>query len=93
MLYYDRIVISKEIDLATSSGSKEYMVCHYWFFNNGFKYKDYVCNGCHDLLMQCVNISKIVIATVKGADYCCIIYDISKSESINLFKNFVLDNR
>ena len=25
------------------------MICHYLFFNHGFKFQDYVCTGCHDL--------------------------------------------
>ena len=41
--------------------------------------------------MQCVYISDIVIITVKSADYCCIIHDISKSDAINLLKKYVLD--
>ena len=35
--------------------------------------------------MQYVNVSNITIITVKGADYCCIIHDISKYDSINLY--------
>ena len=31
MLYYGRIDISKEIDLAKSKKSKECMICHYFF--------------------------------------------------------------
>ena len=73
MLYYDRIDLSEAIDLGKSNCSKECMVYHYWFFNHGFKYQDSVCNGCHDLLMQCFSISDITIITVNGADYCCII--------------------
>ena len=38
MLYYDRIDINKEIDLVKSSNSKACMICHYWFFNHGFKF-------------------------------------------------------
>ena len=34
------IDMSERIDLAKSGGSKECMVCHYWFFNHGFKYQD-----------------------------------------------------
>ena len=49
MLYYDKIDIRDRIDLAKSNSSKECMICHYWFFNHGFKFLDYVCNGCHDL--------------------------------------------
>ena len=56
------------------------MVCHYWFFNHGFKYQDSVCKGCHDLLMQCGNISKIASVTVKDADYYCIIHSICKPD-------------
>ena len=91
MLHYNRIDLSKGIDPAKSSNSKECMVCHYWFFNHGFKDQDSVCNGCHDLLMLCVNISNIAIIPAKESDYHCIIHDIHKSEAINLFENSVLD--
>ena len=37
------------------------------------------------MLIQYVNVSNITIITVKGADYCCIIHDISKSDPINLY--------
>ena len=67
-----------------------------WFstivFNHGFNYQYSVCNGCHILLMQCVNISNIAIITHKGADCFCIINDISKSDVINLLKNYVRDD-
>ena len=56
MLYYDRIDISEGTDLAKSNNSKECMICHYWFFNHGFNFQDYICNGCHDLTMLNVNI-------------------------------------
>ena len=48
MLYYDRIDISKGIDLAKSNNSKECMICHHWFFNHGFKFQDSEYNCCHD---------------------------------------------
>ena len=60
------------------------------------KNQDFVCNGCQDLSMSCLNISdnisNIVIITVKNVDYRCIIYNISKSEAINLLKNCVLED-
>ena len=68
------------------------MICHYFFFNHGFKFQHYVCNGCHDLTMLSVNISYIAIITVKNIDYRYIIHNISKSESINLSKNSLLEN-
>ena len=51
MLYYGRIGVSKGIDLTKSNRSKECMICHYWLFNHGLRFQDYVCNGCHDLIM------------------------------------------
>ena len=56
MLYYDRIDISEGIDLAKSN-NKECTICHYFFFNHGFKFQDSICNGCHDLTMLCLKIS------------------------------------
>ena len=68
------------------------MICHYWFFNHGFKFQDSVSNGCHDLTILCLNIRNIAIITVKNLDYQCIIHNISKSEAINLLENSVLEN-
>ena len=92
MLYYDRINISEGIDPTESNKSRECMICPHFFFNHGFKFQDYVCNDCHDLTMLGVNISDIANITVKNVDYHCITQNISKSEAINLFKNFFFEN-
>ena len=76
MLYYDRIDISKATDLSRSNKSTECIICHYWFFNYGFKFQDYVYNGCHNLTFFCLNISDITIITVKIVAYRCIIHNI-----------------
>ena len=35
-----------------TSASKEYMLCHYWYFKDvGFKFEPHVCNKSHDVLM------------------------------------------
>ena len=81
MLYYDKIDLSKRIDVAKN--------------NNGFhrfKFQDSVCNGCHDLMMLCLNINNIAIITLKSVDYCHVIHDISKSEAIYLLTTSVLDD-
>ena len=71
MLYFDRIDTSKEIDVNKISKSKEFNICHYWYFlNKGFKFQPYVCNRCHDLLMMSMNFSDIAILKIKNADYC-----------------------
>ena len=69
MQYYDRTDISEVVDgarseEAKSNNSKECMIYHYCFFNHGFKFQDYVCNGCHVLKMLCLNINDITIITV-----------------------------
>ena len=81
MLYYDRIDISEDIDLAKINNSKECMICHYFFFNRGFEFQDSACNGCHNLTMLSVNISDIAIITIKNVNYHCIIQNVSKSEA------------
>ena len=68
------------------------MICHYWFFNHGLKFQDSVCNGCHVFTKLSVTISDIPIITIKNVDYRCIIHNISKSETINLLENSVLEN-
>ena len=81
------------IDPPKSIRSKEFMICYYWLLNHGFKILNFVCNGCHDLTILCLNVSDIAIVTVKNVDYCCIIYNISKCEAINILKNSMLENR
>ena len=73
--------------------SKECMICHYWFFNHGFNFQDYLCNDCHDSTVLSVNKSDIAIIIVKNVDCRCIIHTISKSEAINLLENSVLEDR
>ena len=67
MLYNDRIYITEGIGLAKINNSKECMICHYWFFNHGFKFRD-------DWTMLNVHISDIAIISVKNVDYRCIIH-------------------
>ena len=68
-------------------------ICHYFFFNHGFKFGDSICNGCHDLSTLSFNISDIAIIAVKNIDYRCIIHNISKSEAIDLLESSVLKDR
>ena len=77
MVHYNRIDVSEGTDRTKSNKSRECMICHYCFFNHGFKFQDSVCNGCLDLTILCLNISDITIITVKNVEYHCIIYNIS----------------
>ena len=70
------------------SASKEYDICHSWYFlYKVFKFQANVCNRCHDLLTMFMNLSNIAILNIKVSDYCCIISRTSKSEAINLIEN------
>ena len=62
-------------------------------WNQGFKFQDSVCNGCHGLTMLSINISYIAIMTIRNVDYRCVIHNISKSEAINWLKSSVLEDR
>ena len=90
MLYYDRIDVSEEIDVNKTSASKEYDICHYWYFlNYSFKFQPNVCNRYHDLLMMSINLSNVAILNIKGTDYRYIISLISKNEAIDLSKMLI----
>ena len=58
----------------------------------------FFCESWNQILILCmqwllsVNCD-IAIITVKNVNYCCIIYNISKSEAINLLKISVLEDR
>ena len=80
----DKIDISKGSDPNKSNKNKECLIWRYCIFNQGIKFQDSVCNGCHDLKMLCLNISNIAIITIKNVDYRCIINNISKYKAINL---------
>ena len=70
------------------------MICHYWCFKDiSYKYEPYVCNGCHDLSMVVYGPKDFMILSIKGVDYRCYVFNMSKNDAINLLNNFVLDNK
>ena len=56
-MHYDRIDLSEGIDVNKGKGNKECIVCHYWYFYNGFKLQRSVCNGFHNILMVSLEIN------------------------------------
>ena len=66
MLRYQKIDVSEGIDANKTSASKEYKLCHYWFFeDNGFKFDEHVCHKCHDLLTIAHSLKDIAILSGK----------------------------
>ena len=67
------------------------MLCHYRHFRDfGFKFEPHVCNKYHDVLMVSYKLKNIAIINVKGIDYRCILWGISKNGASNIFDNSVL---
>ena len=74
--------------------SKRCMICHYWYFKDlVYKYEPYVCNGCHDLSMVVYDLNDFTILSIKDIDYRCYVFNMRKSDAINLLNNSWLDNK
>ena len=70
------------------------MIYRYWYFKDiGYKYKPYVCNGFHDLSMVIYDLNDFMILNMKGIEYRCYVFNMSKSDAINLLYNSVLDSK
>ena len=69
------------------------MICHYWYFSNGFKYQPYVCNACHDFSMVVQNLSDFFIVTIKNIDYRVYIANVDKKPAIYLLNNSLLADK
>ena len=81
MLQYQKIDVSKEIDVNKTSASKECKLCHYWLFKNvGFKFEKHVCNRFNNLLMMAYSLRKIL--NTKGATFRCLLMCISINEAL-----------
>ena len=39
------------------------------FLDKGFKYEQYLCNGCHDFMQKAMNFNYGATACVKESDY------------------------
>ena len=94
MLYYDRIDVSEGIDINKTSASKECDICHNWdFLDKWFKFKPYIDNRCHDVLMMPVNLKDSSTSNKSSGDYRCAINGITKSAACNLLKNSDLSKK
>ena len=94
MLQYEKIDVSKGIDVNKTSLSKECELCHYWFLKDiGFKFEEHVCNKCHDLLTIAYSLKDIAILNAKGATFRCILMGISKNEGLKRLNNSVTYDR
>ena len=80
MLQYEKSYVSEGIDVNKTSASKEYELCHYWFFKDvAFKFEQHVCNRCHDLLTT----GHMAILNAKETTFRCLLRSTRKNEALN----------
>ena len=83
MLQCEKIDVWEGIDVNKTSALKECELCHYWFFKDvGFKFEEYVCNRCHDLLTMAHSFKNIAILSEKGATFRCLLMGTSRNEAL-----------
>ena len=94
MLHYKKVSFSEGIDTNKTSASKECKLCHYWYFKDvGFRFEQHVCNKCHDVLMTAYELKNIAILNVKGVDFRCILWGVSRDEAVIRLNNSVLEDK
>ena len=61
------------------------MICHYWYFKDfGYKYEPDVCNKYHDISTMVYDPDDFMILNLKGVDYRCFEFNMSKDDAIKL---------
>ena len=94
MLEYDRIDDSEGIDVNKTNLSKECNICRYWYFKDvGFKYENYLCNRCHDLMQKAMSFNNVAIVYVKGSAYRINFWYMSKNDAINIMNGSNLTDK
>ena len=70
------------------------MLYDYWYFKDvGFKFEQHVCNKCQDIFMTTYELKGFAILNVKGVDFRCILWGISRDEAVNRLNNSVLEDK
>ena len=94
MLQYEKIDLPEGIDVDKTSASNECELCHYWHFKDvGFRFEPHVCNKCPNVLISAYELKNIAILNVKGVDFRCILWGISRDEAVNRLNNSVLEDK
>ena len=57
------------------------------------QYEPNVCNKCHNVLTTAYESKNIAILNVKGVDYRCILWGITRNEAVNILNNSVLEDK
>ena len=92
MLQYKKIDVSEGVDVNKTSASKECMLCHYCYLKD-VRFEPYACSKRHNVLRTAYELKNIAILNVKGADFRCILWGISRDEVVNRLNNSVLEDK
>ena len=87
MIQLNKIEDSEWIDLDKTDKSKECEICHYNYFNNGFKSHSKVCNRCNWRLKS---FWSFAIITANGVGYRFFMFDMTE-DVIDFVKDFEPD--
>ena len=70
ILEYKRIDTSEGIDINKTNKSKEWMVCHFWYFlDKNINYGPYLCNGWYNTMQKFIDSKDFPIFYVKKSAY------------------------
>ena len=79
MLYFGRTEYSEGTDANKTNESKEYNICHYWYYlDKGFSFQTSVWNSYHDLLMISINLEDIAILNIPDVDSIALLSELAK---------------
>ena len=93
-MQYNKIDISEGIDINKGDALKGCIIFHCWYFkDNSYKFDPHVCNGCRDILMMAYELKIIAILNVKGVDYRCVLWRVTKNYAINMLGNSKLHDK
>ena len=88
MLAYEKIDISDGIDVNKSDESKEWTLCHYWYFlDKNFSYGPYLCDECYNMSQKCNKPKNIAIIRIKKTVFRICFLFMSKREARKLMAN------
>ena len=85
MLKYNRIDISEGIYTNKTNASKEFKICHYWYFKDiGSKYGAY---GFHGFMQKAISFNDVTVFYVKGRACRIHFWYLSKDNAISIMNN------
>ena len=70
-----------------------YNLSFFYFKNVGYKLDPHVCSDCYDILMIACELQNFAILNVKGVDYRCLLWDVTKNDAVNMMDNSKLGDK